>query len=373
MIRDGKSLHLDGGVRDAGIGSENTCRTSEEAIERLQIQIRESNSREQFWKKEADDAKKNLRLTRQLVKRIHGLGQVDVDDIVQMCRDDAHREVESTIVDRMKMVTEEWQGRLTAMKEEYESSIAELEETIVLLTKKHRHDMDQVMHDRGRLDSALQYIKEMTLDASVQVDGDEEAMAIGSLESSGKTQTNNTQCTNEIEVENLTDSALSIQMEVGCYDHSAICQEEEDLEGTGQENASGCKVSPAGLPTAKLAPVHMDTAEQGHIRDCAIENEQKIKYTRNSPRNRLEERKENRCGIIDYNGEIPDVVTENSMARILEKPEGNSHFLHSSSISKTINNEENNCIFKFSRGFKIVDQSSDMMVNITDHGCINFH
>lgn len=351
MDHNGKSVHLERLERDEGDGREMTCRMSEEAIEKLQIQLRESNSREQFWKKEADDAKKNLRMTRQLVKRIHGLGHVDVDDIVQMCRDDAYREVESTIVDRVKMVTEEWQGRLAAMKEEYESSIAELEETIVLLTKKHRHDMDQVMHDRGRLDSALQYIKEMTLDASVQVDAEEEAMVGACMESGGKTQTNNTQCTNEIEVEHLTDSAFSVQRELENDESSETCQEEEAMEASWQEGreedassgkTDGTLVSPAGLQNARRAVVPVDAAEQGYIRDSKNENDQEPKYTRSSPRGRVETRKENRCGIIDYNGEIPGVVTENSMARILEGPQGNPHFVRSSNISKNFNIEENN-------------------------------
>ena len=96
----------------------------------------------------------------------------------------------------------------------------------------------------------------------------------------------------------------------------------------------------------------VDAAEQGYIRDFENENDKEPNYTRSSPRNRVETRKENRCGIIDYNGEIPDVVTENSMARILEGPQGNHHFLRSSSISNVVNVEENNRA-SFSGSWKI--------------------
>lgn len=228
-----------------------------------------------YWKREAEQARLNLRILQQVSKEVmvsqhhDSHGETDIQSLTKTVYDCLERE---------------WEERECFLRAEYEKKLRDLEE-------RHRKDMAHVVEESKRLDSALYYIKGLC-DAH-----DDDGQGIGALVGEGNTDT-------------VVSDTVVHCVDVETPDARGHACESCRIEPNVTMHLSDEKLHEEGL-LYETPPFSNDDA------DDRIAGES-VMYAR--PDAALHTPKDSFCPIIGYRGENPDIITENAMDRILDQP-----------------------------------------------------
>jgi hypothetical protein len=207
----------------------------------MDTMLKESQEKQLYWKREAESAKRNLRVLQHVSKELLAGETKGGESVMQKI---------------MALFDVEWKEKERELVESYERKLRDLEE-------KYRKDVALVVEERGRLDSALNCIRGL---CDI---GDEDQVLVESPGAS--TVVHNVQCA--------VDQSITSGFEVDMGS-------EEGQANDGSEES----MSPS---------------------DDVI-------YTREESDQKQDVRSS--YGVVGYKGEIPDVLTENAMNRILDDP-----------------------------------------------------
>ena len=231
-------------------------------VQNLQNDLEESKLREMLWKREAEEANKSLQLLQEVLKKYQG-GEA-------VC----------------EVVTKE------------------MKERVQVVEKKYNARLEHVLNENKKLESVLQCIQAVTMDEDgVHGEGDDETTAI------------------EIDVHPMEEGTVIMEEED---------EEEEDVDRHGAAAVSTMEA--AELPE-KTSP---DTTVAQELRlspTATVDNDIHLEFSsmnislqddENAPFTRTEDAKISsvvrKLPLVEFNGDIPAVFTENSMQRILDPP-----------------------------------------------------
>ena len=284
-------------------------RMEEERVQ-LQVQLKECESREAYWRQEAEEAKKSLRLIRKMVRERQG-EDIDFEYALKMAREEAAKEIGE-------------------------------------LQRKYEEEISYLMKDRARIDSALKCIKEMTMhDVGDGVDANtvpsspgteileveveclhDDGYQHGELEPPGGQGPQHAYY--DEDTCDRIDERFNNGEDNSCHDDTP-CVEGHDVSLVTSQNGSLVLAQESDLsPNSSMRYQSSgQDGEESQFRDdsaCMEESAQEegvVEYTQ--PLSVGLTRPDSHqvdpgCPIIDFRGDIPGVFTENTMQRVLDPP-----------------------------------------------------